>query len=247
MYNPYSLEGKTILITGASSGIGRATAIECSKLGARCIITARNQERLQQTLNQLEGDGHIQIFADLTKKDELENLINQTPKIDGLVNSAGIVYSKPITFIKQDDLDKIFSINTYAPIILTKSLIKQKKINKRGSIVIISSIASDTQTPGNTIYGMAKSALACFTRYCALELAQNKIRVNSIHPGMINTEMTANICISKEEIEIDKNTYPLKRYGEPQEIAWAIIYLLSDASSFVTGSKLTIDGGKSLI
>lgn len=247
MYNPYSLTGKTILITGASSGIGRATAIECSKIGAHCVITGRNAERLQLTYNQLEGEGHLQIIADLTIESEIETLVSTCPQIDGFVNNAGITGTKPIPFLKQKDLDKLFAANTFAPVMLTKWLLKKKKINKNGSVVITSSIAAMTQAPGNVMYGMTKSAIMAFGKYCALELADKGIRVNSIHPGMVNTEMTASLSFSDEELEIDKYKYPLKRYAEPNEIAWAIIYLLSDASSFVTGSQLMIDGGIHLI
>ena len=104
MYNPFSLSGKTILVTGASSGIGQATAIECSRLGARCVITGRNPERLQQTCDALEGDGHIQIIADLSTQDGIDTLADAIPNIDGLVNNAGIGLNKPIAYIKQEDL-----------------------------------------------------------------------------------------------------------------------------------------------
>ncbi len=242
-YNPYSLEGKTILVTGASSGIGRATAIECAKLGARVVVTGRNVERLQETFNQLVRDEHQQIIADLTTPEGLEKLAIETPVLDGLVNNAGITITKPIPFIKEDDLQKVFDINTFAPVMLTKWLIKKKKINKGASIVITSSVASMSYAPGNAVYGMTKSAIATFSKYCAIEMFEKNVRVNSVHPGMVDTEMTRNLSFSTEEIAADKAKYFGKRYAEPQEIAWAIIYLLSDASSWITGSQLVIDGG----
>ena len=133
MYNPYSLEGKTILITGASSGIGRATAIECSKLGAKCVLTARNEERLQATLAAMEGEGHSVIVADLTNSEDLERLVTEVPELDGVVNNAGLALTKLITFTKESDLEKMFKINTFAPVMLIKWLLKKKKVNKNGS------------------------------------------------------------------------------------------------------------------
>lgn len=243
MYNPYSLEGKTILITGASSGIGRATAIECSKLGAKCVLTARNEERLQATLAAMEGEEHSIIVADLTNAEDIERLAAETPELDGVVNNAGIAHSKLVSFLKQSDLESVFGANTYAPVMLTKWLLKKKKIKNEGSIVFTSSIAAMSANLGNSVYGMSKSAIMTFAEYCATELATKKIRVNSVHPGMVNTEMTRNVVFSEEELEKDKNNYPLKRYAEPNEIAWGIIYLLSDTTKWVTGIQLIIDGG----
>lgn len=245
-YNPYSLEGKTILITGASSGIGRTTAIECSKLGAHCILTARNEERLKETIAMLAGEGHAYIVADLTNAADLETLVSNVPTLDGLVNNAGIATTKLVSFLKQSDLDKLFATNTFAPVLLTKYLVKNNKINNGGSIVFTSSIASMCSSLGNANYGMTKSAIAAFSRYCAFEFAGKKIRVNSVHPGMVNTEMVKQGVYSDEELAEDVKKYPLKRYGEPEDIAWAMIYLLSDASSWVTGTNMVIDGGFTL-
>lgn len=247
MCNPFSLQGKTILITGASSGIGRATAVECSRMGANCIITGRNQERLQQTFDSLEGNGHKQIVADLTVEDDLNRIIEEVSLIDGLVNNAGIGKTKPITFIKQQDLDTLFSTNTFAPVLLTKMLMKNKKIRENGSIVFTSSIAAMSSNLGNAVYGMSKAAVTSFVKYCAFEFSNKNIRVNSVHPGMVNTEMNVNAIFSNEELEKDMAKYPLKRYGQPEEIAWAIIYLLSDASKWVTGTQLIVDGGMLLV
>lgn len=245
-YNPYSLEGKTILITGASSGIGQATAIECSKLGANVVITGRNTERLQETFDQLEGEGHLQIIADLTNQEELEQLVNEMPQLDGLVNNAGIGYNKPITFIKSSDLDAMFSTNTFAPIMLTKLAMKKKKINRGGSIVFTSSVAALVENMGNAVYSMTKAAIMSFAKTCALEFAEKGIRVNSVHPGMVETKLIHGGAISEDDMQKDMQNYPLKRYGKPEEIAWSIIYLLSDASAWVTGAQSVIDGGMHL-
>ena len=242
-YNPFTLEGKTILITGASSGIGRATAIECSKLGATCFITARNEERLNETLSQMEGKGHQMIVADIATQDGIDTLVEQSPAIDGLVNNAGVSHTKPISFIKEEELNRIFSINTFAPIVLTKSLLKKKKMNVGGSIVFVSSAASINPDIANSIYSATKAAIASFSRSCAKELSVKQIRSNSVHPGMVETELVKNLIFSAEDLENDKAKYLLKRYGKPEEIAWSIIYLLSDASAWVTGSSMIIDGG----
>lgn len=241
--NPFSLESKTVLITGASSGIGRATAIECAKIGARCVITGRNQERLQQTFEQLEGQGHVQIIADLASQEGIQTLAEQVPQLDGLVNNAGINLMKPISFIKEDDLEKIYTTNTFAPILLTKFLLKKKKLNAGASIVFISSSAAMGSGIGNAVYGTSKAAIMSFSKYCARELAP-KIRSNSIHPGMVETELIQGREFSDADMEADRQKYLLKRYGKPEEIAYAVIYLLSDASAWITGHALVIDGGR---
>lgn len=243
MYNPFSLEGKTILVTGASSGIGRATAIECSKMGAQVIITARNEARLLETYSQLEGKNHQMIICDLADEKAIEVLEQEVPHLDGLVNNAGISNTKPIGFIKSDDIEQTFAINAFAPIMLTKMLLKKKKMNNGASIVFVSSAASINPDVANSIYSATKAAIASFSRSCAKELAAKRIRSNSVHPGMIETELVKNLVFTEEEIETDKARYLLKRYGKPEEVAWAIIYLLSDASAWVTGTQLVIDGG----
>lgn len=245
-YNPFSLEGKTILVTGASSGIGRATAIECSKMGASVIITGRNEERLNETFKALEGDGHQQIVADLTNQEDIDNLVSQICALDGLVNNAGLGRNKPIGFIKMDDLEYVYQTNVFACILLTKSLLKKKKINKGGSLVFTSSISSRLNTPGIAMYASSKAAVSSFMRSCAVELGEKQIRSNAVLPGMVETKLITRGDYTEEDLDKDRNLYPLKRYGKPHEIAYAIIYLLSDASSWVTGTSLVVDGGRLL-
>lgn len=245
-YNPFTLEGKTILITGASSGIGRATAIECSKIGAKVIITGRDTERLQKTFDLLEGDGHMQIIADLTDATSIERLIDEIPQLDGLVNNAGIPLTRPILFVKYSDLESLFGTNAYAPVMLTKLAMKKKKINRGGSIVFTSSLAAMTEGNGNAVYSMTKAAIMSFAKSCAVEFADKGIRVNSVHPAMIETKLIHDGSISEDDLQKDVANYPLKRYGRPEEVAWGIIYLLSDATVWVTGTQCVIDGGRHL-
>jgi len=243
-FNPFSLEKKTVLITGASSGIGRATALECSKMGAKVIITARNEERLDETFNQLTGNGHEKHCADLALNEEIDELVEKISKLDGLVNNAGIGRLLPIQFINEEELTKTLKINTIAPFMLTQKLYKKKKFNKNASIVFTSSVAGNfCITPGNTAYGMSKSALNAFMEYAALEMGSKGIRCNCVNPGRVETPLINNETISEEDRLRDIEKYPLKRYGKPEEIAYGIIYLLSKASSFMTGTSLVIDGG----
>lgn len=244
-YNPYSLEGKTVLVTGASSGIGKCTAIECSKLGAKVIITARNAQRLQETYEELNGEGHQQIIADLSSSSMIEELVNQFEKIDGVVSNAGIAITEPIAFYKEDELESVFKTNTFSMMLLTKFLVKKKKLNKGASIVYTASIGNVYSAGvANGIYGASKCAIDGFMRTAAVELAPKGIRCNSVNPGMVHTNiMDSNGRITMEQFEEDMKKYPLGRYGMPEDIAWAIIYLLSDASSWVTGTALKIDGG----
>lgn len=244
-YNPFSLKGKTILITGASSGIGRASAIACAKMGANVVITGRNIERLQATFDQLEKIGnHMQIAADLTVAEDLDNLVANVPVLDGLVNNAGISFTKPIGFLKKDDLQKVYDSNLYAPMMLTNNLLKKKKLAKGASVVFMSSAAAFGCSNANSTYGTAKAALSDFMHYCNKEITPTKlIRFNALHPGMVRTELVANLSFTEEELQKDMARYPLGRYGEPEDIANAVIYFLSDASSWVSGVSLVLDGG----
>lgn len=243
-YNPFSLINKTILVTGASSGIGRATAIECSKMGAKVIITARNEEKLKETLSLLEGDGHQMIIADLSNTDEIDNLVSQLPEINGLVNNAGKTITLPCNFITEEKLADIVSVNMTAPILLFSKLLKKKKLIKGSSVVFTSSINGiKTGSVGSSMYCATKGALSGFVKTAAIEYATKQIRVNCVCPGMINTNILEFGVVTEEQLVEDAKKYPLGRYGEPKEVAYAIIYLLSDASSFVTGTNLVIDGG----
>ena len=243
-YNPFSLEGKTLLITGASSGIGQATAIECSKLGAKVIITARNEERLKETLSKMEGEGHQFFIAEQTNTEEVMNLVSELPQLNGVVLCAGKGMTLPFPFCTREKYDEIFNVNYFAPVELLRLLVKKKKLVQNSSVVFISSIGGiKSFSLGNGVYGASKAAINSTMKFCARELAAKKIRVNSINPGMVNTKLIKGGAISEEQHQLDMQKYPLKRYGEPEEIAYGIIYLLSDASAWVTGHALIIDGG----
>ena len=248
MYNPFSLEGKTILVTGASSGIGRVTAIECAKLGANLILTGRNVQNLHETLQTLEGEkGHQVIAADLSNEDECGELVASLPMLDGFVCNAGIGKMIPIQFYSSDVLEEVFGVNVFAPMLLVKLLVRKKKMKNPSSVVFTASISAyGNVSPANGIYGASKSALSTYMKYAALELAGKGIRCNAVHPGRIQTPLIENKLLTAEDVARDVDVYPLKRYGKPEEVAHAIIYLLSDASSWITGTNLVIDGGRSL-
>ena len=193
-YNPYSLENKTILVTGASSGIGKATAIECAKLGASVIVTARNQERLSAVLADLDtscGQIHQMIIADISTSEGLDKLIAALPTLDGLSSNAGIALgNSPIKFIGEEQMQSLMQTNTYSHVLLAKTLFKKKLIAKNGSMVFTASIGGTvSHGPGNTLYGMSKNALLAFAKYAAIEFAPRGIRVNCVSPGMIETPL----------------------------------------------------------
>lgn len=247
MNNPFTLKGKTILVTGASSGIGKSTAIECSRMGAKVVVTGRNEERLNHTLAELEGEGHQAIVADLSSEDDVNVLVDQCPQIDGLVNNAGSTIMVPTQFISREKLMQVLEVNTVAPIMLTQQLLKKKKLGKGASVVITDSISGvKVASPGNVLYSTSKSAINGFVKNAALDLASKNIRVNAVCPGMIDTHILDNGSVTAEDVEADMKKYPLRRYGKPEEVAYAIIYFLSDASGFTTGANLVIDGGFTL-
>lgn len=247
MNNPFSLEGKTVLVTGAASGIGRATAIQCAEMGAKVILVDLNEAGLQETQKQILREDSEYRVLDLTDLDKLTEMVSTFPKLDGVVSNAGIVLSLLAKFSEPKDMERIFNINTFSHINLVQQLINQKKLNKGASIVFTSSMSGVyCGLAGGSLYGATKSAILGYTKALAIELAPRGIRVNTIHPGMIETPLTAGTALSKELLEEDAKNYPLGRYGKPEEIAYSIVYLLSDATAWMTGSQLLIDGGYSV-
>lgn len=248
MINPFNLVGKTILITGASSGIGRATAVECSRLGAKLIVSGRNEQRLEETMSLLAGEGHRMVAGDLTVESDLERIVAESESFDGMVLCSGQGMMLPVQFSTREKLVNVFDTNFFYPLELLRLSLKKKKLNKGGSVVAVSSMGgTHFFTVGNGIYGASKAALDSYMKFCARELAPKGIRVNTVLPAMIDTPLIHRGAVSEEDHQKDALTYPLKRYGRPEEVAYAIIYLLSDAAAWVTGTSMVIDGGKSLV
>lgn len=212
------------------------------------IITARNEERLKAVYNELDtsfGKNHQMVIADLSLDEGLDKLVSQISAIDGLSSNAGIaVGNKPIKFINGDDIQSILQTNTYSHVLLAKLLFKKKLLNKGASCVFIASIGGTiSYGPGNTIYGMSKAALESFVKYAAIEFAPRGIRCNNVCPGMIETPMNNLDALTDEDKAIDADKYLMKRYGQPVEVARTTTFLLSDASSFITGTSIVVDGG----
>lgn len=244
MYNPFSLAGKTILVTGASSGIGMTTAISCSKAGANVVVTARKEEALQKTFEELEGTNKMQILADLCSDEDVKTLVNEVPSLDGVVFCAGQAMTLPFTFASTEKFEELFKVNFFSSVEMLRLLIKKKKINKDASVVFISSVdGNNTFHVGNSVYSATKAAMESLVRSVALETAPKGIRVNTIRPGMIDTKLIRGGGITDEQLAENLSEYPLKRIGKPEDIANAAIYLLSEASSWVTGTSLVVDGG----
>ena len=239
----FSLLGKTILVTGASSGIGRAIAIACAEAGACVVLSGRNVSRLEETLSQMSGEGHVDISADLTDVAQRQALVDQVPELDGLVQCAGVMNRVPCKSIGQEDIDAVFAPNVEAPILLQAELLQERKIKKGASIVYMASIAPRSAETGNALYSASKAAIIAYAKCLSLELAPRQIRVNCISPAMVWTDLALSGA-TKEELEQDQATYPLKRYGKPEDVANAAVYLLSEASSWMTGSNVEITGGK---
>lgn len=244
MYNPFSLEGKTILVTGASSGIGRTIAIECSRMGAAVILTARNEGRLRETLSLMASGNHRMIVADLTNEDSIVGLVNSLPMLNGVVNNAGVGNRILCKAVKVSDLEEVMRPNLYGPVLLQRYILKKKKIVKGASVVMIASRAPFAPSVGNAIYAASKGAILGYARVLALECSSQQIRVNSICPAMVWTELIAKdaslMGVDYKELQ---QKYPLKRYGKPEDVAFLTIYLLSDASSWMTGSSIDLTGG----
>ena len=250
-FNPFTLAGKQILVTGASSGIGKGIALACAKMGATVIVTGRNVERLNETLNQmLDSTSSLQasvehkaISADLTKAEDIDRLVSELPKLDGLVQCAGVGSRVACKDISQETIDHTMNANFEAPVLLQASLLKNKKINKAASIVYIASIAAWSPSMGNGVYSASKGAIISYAQCLAQELAPRLIRVNCICPAMVWTDLVLQDGVTREDLQEDEKRYPLKRYGTPEDIANLAIYLLSDASGWMTGSNIKISGG----
>ncbi|MCM1291317.1 MAG: SDR family oxidoreductase [Prevotella sp.] len=243
-FNPFSLEGKTILVTGASSGIGRAIAIVCSKMGANVVLTARNKERLNQTLEQMSEGNHHVISADMTVSEDIDRIAADCPSLNGIVHCAGVGDRTLLKMVREKDIDRVMKANFDAPVLLQRALLKKKKVQHEASIVFIASRAPFAPAPGNGIYAASKGALLAYAKVLGLELASQKIRVNSVCPAMVWTDLVQRDAeINGVDYSQVEQSYPLKRFGKPEDVANLVVYLLSDASEWMTGSSIDITGG----
>jgi NAD(P)-dependent dehydrogenase (short-subunit alcohol dehydrogenase family) len=249
LYNPFSLENKTILVTGASSGIGAQTAIDCSRMGAKVILLGRNSDRLLHIQNKLEKvSQHYSLSVDLTHEKEVENLLDSikimTP-IHGVVNAAGISTTLPFKHTTPKKMEEFFSTNVMAGVNLSRLIISKKMISLTGSsFVFISSVMAMVGESGKSLYSLSKGAIEAVVRSLAIEFSSKNIRFNSISPAVVESPMSSRAIYNKEP-ETKKrieDLHPLG-IGRPVDISNACIYLLSDASRWVTGSNLVIDGG----
>lgn len=240
-----SLTGKHILVTGASSGMGKVFARMIAAEGAVVSLLARNEERLTQALSSLKGEGHKVFVCDLTDDEQIKKVASELSPIDGAVFCAGINDYVPLKFVNQSKIEPIFKTNFYSQVILTQSLVKKKQINKGASLVFISSLSSKLGVPGTLLYASSKAALDSAVRVMAAEMAPQGIRVNSICPGIVKTEMLSGTNISEEQFVEQEKEYPLG-LGTPEDVGYAVLFHLSDGSRWLTGQSMIIDGGYSL-
>lgn len=241
--NPFALQGKRILITGASSGIGRSVALNVARQEGEVYICGRNELRLKETFDLLPGAYHQMFVGDLTQESYLSKLSESLPALDGIVHCAGIGHRKICKQIQASDVDEVMNINFKSPVLLQAALLAKKKVSKDASIVFIASKAASSPSIGNAVYSASKGAIISYAKCLALELASRGIRVNCISPAMVWTDLILAGGISREELEEAQLKYPLKRYGKPEDVACLVIYLLSNASSWMTGSNLDLTGG----
>ena len=247
MINPMDLTGKLIMVTGASSGIGKETAIHLSRLGAKVILIARNEEKLKETLQLCEGVDNKYYSFELTKIEDLETFISQVVKengaLDGVAHCAGVSTNRPMAMYKYEKVHEAMLINFYAFFEIVRSVSKKGYFNQGLSIVGISSIASIKGNSAQTAYAASKGAMDAAMRCMAKELSPKGIRVNTVMPSMINTEMYKSYS---RKSGIGEDTITNRQYlgiGEPVDVANSVAFLLSNASKFVTGIQLTTDGG----
>ena len=244
--DPFSLLGKTILVTGATSGIGLEICKQIATAGGNFIGIGRNVEKLQNFIDETLLEQCKAISFDLIALENIHSLVSDLPtKIDGMVHSAGIIHVAPMHFFNYEDYEKVRKINLDSILVLFSELLKKKKINKNASVVFISSISALKGAKANGVYAITKAALDTISKVYANELSSKNIRVNTIQPGMVETEMSAQAenILSKELMDIDRSKYPLG-YGEPKDIALPVVFLLSNASKWMTGQSLVIDGGR---
>lgn len=242
-YNPFSLNGKTIMITGASSGIGRSIAVACARMGGTVVLNGRDENKLSSTYNELPKGMHIVCACDLKDSYSVDRMVNDLPLLDGIVHCAGVGHRKVCKLITEEDISEVMDTNFKSTVLLQSKLLLQKKLKKSSSVVFIASRAASSPSVGNAVYSASKGALISYAKCLMLELAPRNIRVNCICPAMVWTDLILKGGIMKEELEMAQKQYPLKRFGRPEDVANLAIYMLSDASSWMTGSCVDLTGG----
>lgn len=245
MLNPLSLQGKRILVTGASSGMGKIFAQMIAEQGGQVVLLARNAERLQQTYDSLSGAGHQICVCDLTDEEQLKETVGSLQPLDGVVLCAGINEFVPVKFVKQEKIERMFQTNYFSQLILVQMLLKKKLVNKSASIVFISSVSSVLGVQGTLLYASSKGAINSAVRVLASELAPQHIRVNAILPGIVKTEMLSGTNISEEDFAKQEEQYPLG-LGTPEDVGHAVLFHLADCSRWLTGQCMIMDGGFTL-
>jgi len=242
MNNPFATKNKRILVTGASSGVGKIISGKLSKQGASLIITGRDETRLRDTLISLEGENHQLILADLTKKEDLQRLSINCEQLDGVVFCAGIINYMSTKQLDLSSLEELFNINFMSQIALYQQLHLNRRIKQNASLVFISSISALSAVPATLAYSASKAAINSAVKVLASELSKLGVRVNSISPGLIETPLLENTFLNKEVFEKNAAKYPLGP-GKCEDVANAAIFLLSDASRWITGIDMIVDGG----
>jgi NAD(P)-dependent dehydrogenase (short-subunit alcohol dehydrogenase family) len=251
MENPFDLSGQTILVTGASSGIGRATAVELSRLGARVVLTGRNVNGLEQTAAEMCGEGHRVSPFDLSKLEQIPGwfgeLVQELGPFSGMVHSAGIAPMLPIRLLTLERLQEVMNVNFYAAALLTREFARKRAYQPPASIVYVASITGKLGNPTLSAYGASKGALIAFTKSAAIELAKSGIRVNCVAPSYVETDMferTKSSLTPEQLATLVDSRQPLG-LGNPVDVARSIAFLLADTGRWITGSALAVDGGYS--
>ena len=239
------LSEKKILVTGASSGIGRETAILLSYLGAQVILVGRKEQELINTVEKMSGDNHQYFCCDLAQLHDISTMVKECVKIDdkkldGLVHCAGISLRLPIRALTYDNMDIVMKTNFYAFLELVKAY-SAKDVCNGGSVVAVSSVAAKNGGVGQTIYAASKAAVDASVKTLSKELVKKNIRVNSVCPSYINTPMYEDVKVKTGNGSLGESQ--LLGVGEPGDVANLIAFLLSDASKFITGANYLIDGG----
>jgi NAD(P)-dependent dehydrogenase (short-subunit alcohol dehydrogenase family) len=251
MYNPLQLENKRILVTGASSGIGRATAIMLSKLGARILLTGRREAELKETESLLSGSGHQIEPFDLLNTAGIADWLSScagSGQFHGLVHAAGIVSTKPLRFMEFEEWSQVLHANLDTAFALAKGFrSKSVRAPQATSIVFIASVAAMIGTSGKSAYAASKGGVISLSRTLAAELAREQIRVNCVTPGWVETEMTQNDAqnLTPAQYESLRQRH-LLGFGRADDVAASISFLLADTGRWITGSSLVVDGGYSI-